>query len=93
MSFEAYWKRLDEMPEDLRKIVLANYDYTGRPISQRSYSNTIIEVLKKNSSTGGESFINDMKIIFPEMVTDDVAIYYNVFISGAKHLAENLSKK
>ncbi len=93
MSLEAYWKRLNEMPEELREIITGNYDYTGRPTSIHSYSNVIIGVLRKNAAAGGEAFLRDMKIVCPEMDREEAAIYYNVFISGASYIADKLTQK
>ncbi len=92
MSIEKYWQDLNDMPEDLREIVTANYDYTGRPVDMKSYENVILSLLKKNASIGGESFLEDMKVVFPDVMKEDAAIYYNVFISGAKYIAEKLNK-
>ncbi len=91
MSLEEYWKRLDEMPEELREIVTDNYDYTGRPTSMRSHSNVVIGVLNKNAAEGWESFRKDMEIVCPQMHSEEVAVYYNVFTAGAKYIADRVA--
>jgi hypothetical protein len=50
-------------------------------------------VLNKNAAAGGQSFLSDMALVFPDMNREDAAVYYNVFISGANYIANNLKNK
>jgi len=93
MSLEAYWEKLNNLPKELSDIIQDNYDYTGRPTHIQSHSNVIIGVLNKNAAAGGQSFLNDMALVFPDMNREDAAVYYNVFISGANYIANNLKNK
>lgn len=90
MSLEAYWEKLNNLPKELSDIIQDNYDYTGRPNTLQSHSNVIIGILNKNAKGGGQAFLNDMALVFPEMSREEVAVYYNVFIAGANFIANNL---
>lgn len=74
------------LPEPLAKILMDNWDETGRPVTDNPLSNAIIATIKKNFSTSRDAFIADMKLMFPDMRQYDVAAYYDCFVAGVKAL-------
>lgn len=92
-TISEYWEQLSKLPESLLDIVTTYWDETGRPKVMYPKNETIIAILKKNADTGGEAFLEDMKLVFPDMNRHEAAIYYNVFIAGANSIADRLMKK
>lgn len=88
---ENFVTTISKLPKELQEIMMQNWDISGRPLSFNSMNNTVISVLKKNEKAGGQSFLNDMKLMFPHIESSECAIYYNVFIEGAKWIDDRLT--
>lgn len=68
------------------------WDITGRPKGNYSISNVVIDLLNKNAKKKGFlGFEKDMNIIYTSKPFDrnQLIIYYNVFLAGAKWIADN----
>jgi hypothetical protein len=92
---EHYLEKIAKLPVELQDILDENFDWTGRPRPGigNPLSNVVISVLKKNSKAGGKEFMQDMKLMFPDMKEYEVATYYNVFLAGMDFLRDHLVKK
>ncbi len=89
---QSYMEEVAKMPKELQEIVMENWDYTGRPLNHvaNPKGSAIIAILNKNAISGGKSFLEDMKIVFPKMYVEEAAIYYNVYIEGMNKLKDML---
>lgn len=93
MTFQEHWRKTESIPKELLNIIYENYSNNGLPKSPRSFSNTIIEILKKNADTGGEFFLKDLNILFPKINHLEACTYYNIFVAGSKYASEKISNK
>lgn len=89
---ESYIEQVAKLPVELQEIIADNWDYTGRPHNNVAHpkSNAIIAVLNKNAVAGGEAFMKDIQLMFPEMNRYEAATYYNVYIAGMNKLKDML---
>jgi nicotinamide mononucleotide adenylyltransferase len=87
-----YWAKLDKLPEDLRDLVNANWDYTGRPITDHPVSNIVIALLNKNMTEGFKGFEKDMNLVFEDKKYNsyDLAMFYNIHVAGAKLVSDHI---
>lgn len=89
-----YMERIASLPQELQEIAMENWDITGRPQNNvaNPSSNAIIAILDKNAVAGGKAFMEDMKLMFPDMPSYESATYYNVYIAGMNKLKDMLLK-
>ncbi len=89
-----YIERIASLPRELQEIAMENWDITGRPHNNvpNPSSNAIIAILNKNAVAGGKAFMEDMKLMFPDMPGYESATYYNVYIAGMNKLKDMLLK-
>lgn len=91
-NYLEYLKRVDNLPEPLKKIVQRHWDETGRPISEESERLAIIDILNKNATSGSLGFKVDMNKVFSnQQFTDEqLDVYYKVFLAGVKYFANKM---
>lgn len=91
-AYTEYWKKIEALPEELKKIVTENWDYTGRPMTINTESNVIIQILNKNAAAGFPGFKLDMNRVFEKETFNDhqLGVYYNVFVAGAEYIKNRM---
>lgn len=87
-----YWNKLNALPQDLKEIMLTFWDETGRPQVMYPKNDAIMALLNKTAKNheDGKSFLTNMQLIFPEMKSEEAAIYYNAFMTGANCVANQM---
>jgi hypothetical protein len=91
-AYTKLWKKIDAFSPELKEIYFANWDETGRPKDVNTENRAIIAILNKNTEAGYVGFKFDMNTLFDkEAFTEkQLATYYNVYVAGARHLADKL---
>lgn len=91
-EYTKLWKKISALSPELQEIYWANWDETGRPVSDNPVNNVMIAILNKNSDTGYSAFKQDMKLIFDRFSDEELASYYQVYIAGAECIANKMKK-
>lgn len=83
-----YWKFIESLPEDFRKIHEELWDYTGRPNFVDTYVRALGYLMQ--ISNNWDEFIANFKILFPSTnvhdskVNNDLTTCWRCYLHGVK---------
>lgn len=89
-NLEEYINFVNGLPPKLQEIYLNYYDEDGRPYVENPKKHIILSLINLHKDSSIENFVEDVKKIYPEMDSNDISIYYDVFIAGILTLSNNL---
>lgn len=92
-EYTRYFNKIAALPPQLQQIVHDNWDETGSPLSLQTESNVLVTLLNKNAKEGFVGFKNDANLIFDDKLSEyQLSMYYNVYVGGAKYIADRFKE-